>query len=128
MSRTRLLSSVIGLSIVAAVACGEGDRQTLDAARWLPAGVPAAGESVMLIEHRGRFYRVEDLTDPAFVAQSDDPFVKGFSANRGIAIQWAGMDANPVDSIPVEPSIMFPPARVEYSLNSDTFEYRQTAD
>ncbi len=43
-----------------------------------------------VLEHRGKFYRIEDLMDPSYRAESDDPFVKGFMADSHLATPWAG--------------------------------------
>jgi hypothetical protein len=47
--------------------------------------------------HRGRFYDVADLMDPAFRAESDDPFVRSFNPDQAIADVWAG---GHVDDLP----------------------------
>lgn len=44
-----------------------------------------------LIEHRGRFYRFEDLMDPVFRATSTDPFVQTFCEPSRLADPRAGL-------------------------------------
>ena len=43
-----------------------------------------------LIQHRGQFYRFEDLMNPEYRATSDDPFVKSFAEQGHYAEPWAG--------------------------------------
>lgn len=52
----------------------------------------ADSNSIGLIEHRGRFYRLEDLMNPAYRAESNDPFVRQFAPDTNVAISWAGMN------------------------------------
>lgn len=49
-----------------------------------------------LIEHRGKFYRLEDLMDPAYRAASSEKFVREFGATN-VANLWAG--TNPEDNL-----------------------------
>lgn len=44
-----------------------------------------------LIEHRGQFYRFEDLMNPDFRAASKDPFVQSFNQQPHFADPWAGL-------------------------------------
>src|SRR5712671_5250188 len=66
---------------------------------------PAMGKTIDarpgigLIEHRGRFYRMEDLMDPAFRAASNERFVKNFGDTH-IVRDWAGM--NPEDHLKLQ--------------------------
>ncbi len=46
--------------------------------------------NIGLLEHRGRFYRIEDLMNPAYRAESNDPFVRKFVPDTNVAIPWAG--------------------------------------
>jgi len=52
---------------------------------------PADAPTLGLIEHRGAFYRFEDLLDPGYRAASDDPFVKSFGSESHYATEWAGI-------------------------------------
>ena len=54
--------------------------------------IAADSHSIGLIEHRGRFYRLEDLMNPAYRAESNDPFVRQFAPDTNVAIPWAGLD------------------------------------
>ncbi len=55
-----------------------------------PPPAPTRAPSMGLIEHRGQFYRFEDLMDPAFRAASNDPFVQRFGEPGHFATPWAG--------------------------------------
>lgn len=55
-----------------------------------PPPAPTRAPSMGLIEHRGQFYRFEDLMDPAFRAASSDPFVQRFGEPGHFATPWAG--------------------------------------
>ncbi len=49
-------------------------------------------QQVVLIERRGKFYRYDDLMNPAYRAQSDDPFIRNFDPNVYFAEQLANVD------------------------------------
>ena len=48
--------------------------------------------SILRLEHRGKTYRLEDLTNPEFRAHSTDSFVKEFSTMEHVATEWAGLN------------------------------------
>ena len=54
-----------------------------------PTKVSDGQPGIGLIEHRGRFYRMEDLMDPAYRAASSDRFVKNFGDTH-LVQEWAG--------------------------------------
>lgn len=56
-----------------------------------PAQIEAGSSNIGLIEHRGRFYCIEDLMDPAYRVDSNDPFVRQFAPDTNVAIPWAGL-------------------------------------
>ena len=55
-----------------------------------PPAANRAPTSIGLIQHRGQFYRFEDLMNPEYRAASDDPFVQSFAEQRHFAVPWAG--------------------------------------
>lgn len=81
-------------AVIVVHACGDSQVQTIGKAVLPDSRIPPPGE-IALVEHRGKFYSVKDLTDAAYVAQSDDPFVKTFAENRIVAVEMAAWDLSP---------------------------------
>ncbi|MCB9858682.1 MAG: hypothetical protein H6818_23640 [Phycisphaerales bacterium] len=118
--RSRHIAMLL-LTVVVVHACGDAQVQSIGNAVLPDSRVPPP-EEIALVEHRGKFYSVKDLTDPTYVAQSDDPFVKNFAENQNVAVEWAGMLPQP--SVGCDYSFMYPPPSAEYSQSSDTFSRR----
>jgi len=58
-----------------------------------PPRVPKRNPTIGLIKHRGTYYRIEDLLNPAYRAASVDPFVKSFvPPNQVAGDPWAGLE------------------------------------
>ncbi len=53
---------------------------------------PTAGPGIGMIEHRGQFYRVENLMNPDKRSKSSDRFMRDFGNDPVYASPWAGMN------------------------------------
>ena len=83
------------LAVIALLAVGCGSHFSASPGVFVNDGqIAAAGAvpEVLLLEHRGARYSLDELNDPAYRAQSDDPFVQRFDASALYARRWAGID------------------------------------
>ncbi|MEK6644171.1 MAG: hypothetical protein AABZ08_09695 [Planctomycetota bacterium] len=73
--------------------------------------MPNPKNSVGLIEHRGRYFFVEQLMDPKFRQTSGDPFVQGFEADTILVEPWAGTNPEKQKAWrnPLSPHIIYTP-------------------
>jgi len=77
---------VVLLAVVAICAC-QSVRPRISPVPAKSVEVPPLG--IGLIAHRGKFYRLEDLMDPAYRAASSDKFVRDFGDSH-IVTGWSG--------------------------------------
>ena len=76
--------AVVVLAVVAVCSCQALRPGSASTARKTIEARPGIG----MIEHRGRFYRMEDLMDPTYRAASNDKFVREFGDPK--FAEWAG--------------------------------------
>ena len=78
----------VGLALLVALATWVGSCSQRAPRPWV-AGVAADDAKKPLVGylgHRGRLYRIEDVLDPTFRAESDDPFLRDLDPRE----MWAG--------------------------------------
>ena len=78
----------VGLALLVALATWVGSCSQRAPRPWV-AGVAADDAKKPLVGylgHRGRLYRIEDVLDPTFRAESDDPFLQDLNPRE----MWAG--------------------------------------
>lgn len=84
---------VFVVAVLLISACTGPPAAQLDVAAPLPIPVtesPAEeGGLPLYLEHRGQFYRFDDLNDPVYRAASNDRWVREFDPQTSFAAEWA---------------------------------------